>query len=130
MLLVGIMFLWLLKVNHNLVNSAIGLEGDQITLRDHTGREGRYAVRDVIYSDIAVAAPDMAVFLGQNQMAVYDRQTLDTQLFPRLTEARSVPAWEMQKALLRMRHPQSLVLIAAFVSVLAAGMWLIIREMT
>lgn len=123
----GIIFLALLRVNNRLVGSAIRLEGDRITLRDHTGRERTFPIRDVIYNETTIAGPDAAVFLGQRQMAVYDKEVLATQLFPRLAEARSVPAWEMQKALFRMRHPQTLTLIIVFLGVLAGAAWLLLQ---
>ena len=123
-IVIGIILGALLRVNNALVATAVTLRGKEITLRDHKGHEATYPLREAIYNDTAIAAGNTAVFFGQKKMAVYDRAVLERDLFPRLGDARKVGPWEMQKALFRMRHPQSQTLLFVLVACLIGGAWL------
>ena len=115
-------------MNHSNINTAIGLRGKHITLRNHSGGDVTVPTKDIIYNQVTIAAADTAVFLGNAQMSIYNREVLESQLFPRLTDAKSVSAWEMQKALIRMRHQQGLITIVVFLALLAGGFWMVIRN--
>ena len=69
----------------------------------------------------AIAGGGAAVFLGQGQMALYDRELLETQVFPRLGGAKSVTSWQMQKILVGMRHPQGVATVAVLAGVAIAA---------
>ena len=129
--IVGIVFIFLLvsRVNRTNINTAIGLRGQHITLRDHNGHEATAPTRQVIFNRATIATPNMAVFLGQPQLAFYDRVVLEAQLFPRLTDAKSVSNWEMQRVLIRMRHPQGIFTLLIFATILVAGIWILLREL-
>jgi hypothetical protein len=104
-----------------MMNTAIGLRGKQITLRDHRGRESRSSLNHVVYSDAAIATRDQAVFLGQPRKSIYDRQQLEEQLIPHLGNARKISEWQMQKTLLRVRHPSAVLLVAVLLASLVLG---------
>ena len=59
--------------------------------------------------------------LGQHHLALYDREALETQVFPRLTGAKSISAWDMQMTLIRMGHPQGVATVVAIVGAFIAG---------
>lgn len=101
--------------------SAIGIEGSLVTLRDHKGIETTVPVDKVSYTRAAIAGGQAAVFLGQAQMALYDRELLETQVFPRLAGAKSVSPWQMQKLLIGMRHPQGVATVAILAGVAIAA---------
>lgn len=124
-----IVFLLVTRVNRTNVRTAIRLHGRNITLRDYTGHETTVPIRKVIFNQVAIATPDVAVFLGQPlQMPVYNRAVLESQVFPRLTDARSVSAWEMQWAMIRMRHPQGIFTLLISATILLAGIWMLLRD--
>jgi hypothetical protein len=108
--------------------TAIGLKGERITLRDHTGRDSICRISDVIYDHTTIATPDMAVFLGQPQMSIYNQEILQEKLFPRLAEARRVSVWEMQKTLIRIRHPQGQITVLTILGVAAGSIWMLVRH--
>lgn len=124
--LVGICVLiaWINRVN---TGTSICIRGDTVTLRDHTGRESTCPIKDVLYDHTAIATPDLAVFLGQPQMPIYDRQILENQVFPRLANARHVSIWTMQLTLFRVRHPQGLTAAFALFGLLSGGAWMLIQ---
>ena len=95
------------------VGTAISIQGRTVTLQDHRGRTSSCSVNDVVYDPTAIATPDMAIFLGQPHMSVYDRQSLNDELFPRLDDAQRISLWRMQKVLFDRRHPQGLSLALA-----------------
>ena len=114
-------FVPMLWAGHSTTKSAIGLQGDTVTLRDHAGNEVAIPMARVSYSKSAIAGPDSAVFLGQHHLALYDREALETQVFPRLTGAKSISAWDMQMTLIRMGHPQGVATVVAIVGAFIAG---------
>jgi len=126
----GLVFLLFLVTRMNAANvkTAIGLCGDQITLRDQTGSDTTCAVKNIIYNQATIASPDRAVFLGQPPMPIYDRETLEAQVFPRLAAAKAVSAWEMQMTLIRMRHPLGVFALLLFVSILLGGTWILLKD--
>lgn len=126
---IAAIFLLIIRVHRSNIKTAIGLRGNQVTLRDHAGRDSTCPIKDVIYNETTIASRDMAVFLGQPQMSVYDREELKAQVFPRLADAKSVSAWEMQKALVRMQHPHGLIALLAFIGILACGIWIAVHNM-
>jgi hypothetical protein len=104
-----------------MMNTAIGLRGKQITLRDHRGRESRSSLNHLVYSDAAIATRDQAVFLGQPRKSIYDRQQLEEQLIPHLGNARKISEWQMQMTLMRVRHPSAVLLVAVLLASLVLG---------
>ncbi len=124
----ALVVLLLSRVSRISINTAIGLCGNQITLRDHDDHEKTFAIQDIIYDKVTIASPDMAVFLGRPQMPLYDREILKTEILPALAEAKAVSTWEMQKTLLRMRHPQGVLNLVIFFGVLVAGSLIMIRD--
>lgn len=125
---IATIFVPLLYASQSNMSSAIGLQGQNVTLRDHTGRETTYPASKMSYSENGIAGPDSAVFLGQQQLAIYDRHLLETQVFPRLASATSVSAWEMQKMLIRVRHPQGMATVAVLIGAAVCGvLWALMR---
>ncbi len=120
-LTVTIVIVPLLWASHCTTRSAIGIEGNLVTLRDHKGIETTVPVGNVSYTRAAIAGNGAAVFLGQAQMALYDREILETQVFPRLAGAKSVSPWQMQKILIGMRHPQGVATVAVLAGVAIAA---------
>lgn len=123
-----ILFVPILWASQSNIKSAIGLRGDQVTLRDYTGKETTFPLSKVSYAANAIAGPGAAVFLGQQQMAIYDRRLLDEQLFPRLANSKAVSAWEMQKMLIQMRHPQGVATIVVVIGTLLGGIWYVLTR--
>ncbi len=115
--------------NHCTTNSAFGFEGDTVTLRDHKGIETRVPIDKVFYTRTAIAGGGAAVFLGQQQMTLYARELLESQVFPRLGRAKSVSSWQMQKMLIGMRHPQGVATVAIFVGVAIGAAWYVMLHL-
>ncbi len=111
----------ILWASHCTTKSAIGIDGKLVTLRDHKGIETTVPVDRVSYTRTAIAGGGAAVFLGQAQMALYDRELLETQVFSRLGGAKSVSSWQMQKMLVGMRHPQGVATVAVLAGVAIAA---------
>jgi len=116
-----VIFVPIVWSSHRNTKSAIGIQGDTVTLRNHVGNEVAIPMARVSYSKSAIAGPDSAVFLGQHQLALYDREVLETQVFPRLTGAKSISAWDMQMTLIRMGHPQGVAAVVVIVGAFLAG---------
>lgn len=125
----GLVAIFVLIARTGRVNAgtAIGLRGEKITLRDHTGRDSTCRIEDAIYDHTAIATQDMAVFLGQPQMSIYNQEVLKEKLFPRLAEAQRVSVWEMQKTLIRIRHPQGLITLLTILGIAAGSVWMLVR---
>jgi hypothetical protein len=108
------------------LRTEIGLKGDQIALRNHRGRESRSALRHVVFSSSAIATRSQAVLLGQPHKSIYDRQQLDEQLLPHLAKATKISEWQMQLALIRLRHPSAVLLLAVlFAAIVLGGFYLL-----
>lgn len=112
-----------------IMNTAIGLCGNQLALADHRGRESRSSLNHVVYSDAAIATRERAVFLGQPRRSIYDRRQLDEQLFPHLGNATKISEWQMQKTLLRVRHPSAVLLITVLLASLALGVVVLVLNL-
>ena len=112
-----------------IMNTAIGLRGNQIALRDHRGREYRSSLNHVVYSDSAVATREKAVFLGQPSKSIYDRRQLEEELFPYLGNATKISEWQMQKTLLRVRHPSAVLLITVLLASLLLGVFVLLLKL-
>jgi hypothetical protein len=111
-----------------MMNTAIGLRGNQIALRDHRGRESRSSLHHVVFNDSAIATRDQAVFLGQPRKSIYDRAQLEGRLIPHLGNATRISDWQMQKTLLRVRHPGAVLLSTVLLaSLLLGGMVLLLK---
>lgn len=117
---------WASYVN---LHTAIGLSGRNITLRNHRGREHTFPLTDVIYDGSTIVAGDMAVFMGQPAAPLYEQQMVMEHLYPRLALARSVSIWKMQGRLIRMRHPQGLLMLLIFVGLIVTLFWLLARQL-
>lgn len=103
------------------LHTAIGLRGNQIALRDHRGRESRSSLNHVVFSDSAIATRHQAVLLGQPRRSIYNRQQLEEQLLPRLGSATRISEWQMQKTLMRVRHPSAVLLVVVLLGSLVLG---------
>ena len=106
-----------------LLRTRIGLRGKHIALRDHRGRESRSPLHRVVYSDSAIATPEMAVVLGGPHKSLYDRHQLEKNLVPYLDAAKKLTDWQMQLKLIRLHRPTTvllgLVLITCAVTLVA-----------
>ena len=119
----------ILWASHCTTNSAIGIEGNIVTLRDHKGNDTSVPVDRVSYTRTAIAGGGAAVFLGQQQMALYDRELLESQVFPRLVSATSVSPWQMQKMLVGMQHPQGVATVVVFVGLAIGAAWYALQHL-
>lgn len=115
-------------VFHRVTHTAIGIHGDQITLRDHAGRTSTHPSSSVTFDGSSIATPDMAVFLGQPLQPIYDRQEIMRHLFPALANARSVSFWTMQATLIRLRHPQGISTAVALAALFVGVLWMMIAQ--
>lgn len=109
---------WMVRA---IMGTAIGLRGNQIVLRDHRGRDSRSSLNHVVFSDSAIATRERAVFLGQPRKSIYDRRQLEEELIPHLGNATKISDWQMQKTLLRVRHPSAVLLASVLVATLVLG---------
>lgn len=106
-------------VNNANVGTSVTLDGNHITLRDHTGRDSTCTLSDVRYDDTAIATKDAVVFLGRPMAWVYERKSLQEQLLPRLVAAQKVTPWTMMQIFMKLRHPQGLVTVAVVAGLVA-----------
>ncbi len=113
----------ILWANHCTTNSAFGIEGNIVTLRDHKGNDTRVPVDKVSYTRTAIAGGGAAVFLGQQQMTLYARELLESQVFPRLANAKPVSPWQMQKMLIAMWHPQGVATVVILGGLAISAIW-------
>ncbi len=109
---------WIVNANRG---TAIRVSGDTLTLRDHAGRESSCPIRDVRYSESAIATRDTAVFLGRAPAPVYAREVIDEQLVPRLAAAQHVNPVTMTRILVEIQHPQGIVTVLALVAAAILG---------
>ena len=107
---------WVTRVN---TRTAIGLRGGLVTLRDHTGRETTHPLSQAMFDGTTLATPDMAVFLGQPASSLYDRQEVMRHLYPRLGAARAISVIAMLQHMVRLRHPQGLILVLLLFALIA-----------
>ena len=112
-----------LWANHCTTKSAFGIEGNVVTLRDHKGNDTRVPVDKVSYTRTAIAGGGAAVFLGQQQMTLYARELLESQVFPRLVDAKPVSPWQMQKMLIAMWHPQGAATVVILGGLAISAIW-------
>lgn len=108
--------------------TAIGLERDEIVLRDFRGRDSRSLLADVIYTPAMVATPDAAVFLGQGRLKVYRPDDVAGVLMPRLAGARQVSPWRMQRHLATFRRTQWHLAVPLILLAIAAVAALLVIE--
>lgn len=129
--LVGICaaFVAVTRAQRSNAETAIGLAGDAVTLVDHEGRETTLPMHQVIYNEFAVAGRDTAVFLGQPQYPIYDREQVKERLLPGLAGATRVSPWQMQKALWRVRHPQARGAMYVLVGLALVAAWLLVARL-
>jgi hypothetical protein len=99
-----------------LVRTRIGLRGNYIALQDHRGRESRSPLHRVVFSDSAIATPELAVLLGGPQKSIYDRRRLDEDLVPHLGNATRITEWQMQLRLVRLHRPTAVVLTMVLIT--------------
>ena len=103
-------------ITRSTLGTAIGFEAGEIILRNHKGEESRHPLHAVMYNEAAIATPDMAVLLGNNQTRLYDRTTVTEQILPRLEAAQAIPPSQMRKRLMRLQRPQAAVFILMIVA--------------
>lgn len=122
--IVGLIFRYQRAVMHG----AIRFDSDRLVLRDHMGREASSSYQHVAYSTAAIVAGEVAVFLGQPQMPIYDRDAVLALLAERVPKSGRISEFSMQRRLIAIRHPQGMLLIYALVSALLLGAALIVLE--
>jgi len=120
MLSIVILISW---INRSNVGTAIRINGNIVTLRDHSGRESSCPLHEVRYDDTAIATQEMMVFLGRPPASIYKRKDLNEKLFPRLAEAQKVSPLQMQKILIQQRHPQGITIILGLAGLLIYAVW-------
>jgi hypothetical protein len=108
LLAIVLLIAWVNKAN---VGTSITLDGNRVTLRDHTGRNSSCYTKDLRYDDTAIATKDAVVFLGRPMASVYERKSLQKQLLPRIEAAQKVNPWTMIRILTKLRHPQGVVTV-------------------
>ncbi len=110
---------WTIRVN---LSSSIRITDNRVTILDHSGRETHAARNAVYFSNSFVAVDSAAVFLGQGNAPIYDREDVIRALENRLPATQRVSAWAMQKRLIAMRHPHGLATLmsVALLLVIAA----------
>ncbi|MDH3613994.1 MAG: hypothetical protein OEU90_09815 [Gammaproteobacteria bacterium] len=118
MILVFAVIYW---ITRNTLGTAIGFEGGDLILRNRKGMESRYPLSAVMYNEVAIATPDMAVLLGNYKSRLYDQATVTEQILPRLEEAQVIPARQMRKLLMRLQRPQSTVFLLVIVGLVAVA---------
>jgi hypothetical protein len=105
---------WINRANWG---TAISVDGDSLTLTDHTGRHSSCPIRRVRYDNTAIATTDAIVMLGRPQHRVYKEADVQEHLMPRLADAERVGAIEMLKIQVELRHPQGMVAVATIVAI-------------
>ncbi|MGI9308850.1 MAG: hypothetical protein ACR2P6_06295, partial [Gammaproteobacteria bacterium] len=105
------------------LNTAIGIHRDRITLRDHNGHQSSHSLDQAIYDGTMIATPEMAVSLGNEKLAIYDKARIEEILARRLRSEQRVSILTMQKALIQMRHPQGIITVIALVGLVAWFAW-------
>lgn len=117
---------WMMRVN---TSTAIGLQRNHVTLRDHTGYQAKYPAGKIYFNDQFVGSDDIAVFMGQPQMPIYDRQRLMSEVVSRLPRSQQISHWQMQKKLVAMRHPNGLILVIASLLLGVTALLLLFRSL-
>jgi len=107
---------WINKANWG---TAIAVDGNMLTLRDHTGRQSTCPIRQVRFDDTAIATRDAVVILGKPRARIFPQADIQERLLPRLRDAQRVGAIEMLKIQIQLRHPQGMVTVIALLGVLA-----------
>jgi hypothetical protein len=120
MLSIVVLISW---INRSNVGTAIRINGNLVTLRDHSGRESSCPLHEVRYDNTAIATQDTTVFLGRPLASIYKRKDLNEKLFPRLAEAQKVSPLQMQKILIQQRHPQGITSILGLAGLLIYAVW-------
>lgn len=110
-------------MSHSNIGTAVGFEGDDIILRDHKGVESRFPLKKVVYDKVAIATPDMAVVLGHRPVPIYEPDIVAEQILPRLAAAKAISAVNMQRMLIRLRHPHGVMLLLAVIVFAVAAVW-------
>ncbi|RZV35988.1 MAG: hypothetical protein EX272_09605 [Chromatiales bacterium] len=105
-------------VNRANWGTSVSLDGNTVTLRDHTGRLSRSTIREIRYDDTAIATQDVVVILGRPKARVYAQDAIQERLLPRLGEARKVGPIEMLKIQVQLMHPQGLITVLAIVAMI------------
>jgi len=111
-----ILIAWVNKANWG---TSIVLDGNTLTLRDHTGRQSTCSIRQVRYDDTAIATRDALVVFGRPKAQIFSQSDIQERLLPRLGEAQRVGPIEMLRIQIQLRHPQGMVTVFAVVGVLA-----------
>jgi hypothetical protein len=110
LLAIVLLIAWVNRAN---VGTSITLDGDRLTLRDHTGRDSSCSIKKARYDDTAIATPDAVVFIGRPMAWVYRQEDIKEQLLPRIEAAQKVSPWTMMQIFVKLRHPQGLITVAA-----------------
>ncbi|MDJ0907270.1 MAG: hypothetical protein QNI96_14715 [Woeseiaceae bacterium] len=116
--LIGILMAWVNRANWG---TSVTVDGDTVTLTDHTGRQSRCPIRQVRYDKTAIATRDTVVILGLPNAQIYKRSDIQEKLLPRLAEAREVGPLAMLRIQIEARHPQGMVAVLTIVGLLGFG---------
>lgn len=119
------LMLWFRKA---VASSSIRFDVNRITLRDHTGREVSSPYHAVRYSGAAVTAGELAVFLGQPQMPIYDRDALIATLSQRVPADARISEFRMQMKLIAIRHPQGMLTVFTLLAAVVVGGTLLVYD--
>lgn len=117
-LLIGILMAWVNRANWG---TSVTVDGDSVTLRDHTGRQSRCPIRQIRYDKTAIATRDAVVILGLPNAQIYKRADIQDRLLPRLDGAQNVGPIEMLKIQIQARHPQGIVVVLTIVGLVVFG---------
>ena len=109
------------------MGTAIGFDGTDVILRDHTGAESRCPVRSVVHDKTLVATPTMVVALGKDQMPIYAPDVVSDQILPRLATARAISPLRMQGILIRSWHPMGITVLLALIGLAICGAVYLLR---
>ena len=97
-----VFFRWMVTVN---TSTSIAFDDNRATLKNHRNEVFRVPLSSIRYTAHVVATDKVAVFLGQGQMPLYDRDAVLSELEMRLDADQRLSEWAMQRKLIAMRHP-------------------------
>ncbi|MEM7504772.1 MAG: hypothetical protein AAF417_22260, partial [Pseudomonadota bacterium] len=112
-----VFFRWMVTVN---TSTSIAFDDSRATLKNHRNEVFRVPLSSLRYTAHVVAADKVAVFLGQGQMPLYDREAVLRELEMRLNADQRLSEWAMQLRLIAMRHPNGVATALAGVIIALA----------
>lgn len=113
-----VLMIWINRANWG---TSVSVDGNTVTLTDHTGRQSRCPIGQVRYDNTAIATRDVLVILGLPNAQIYNRTAVRDQLLPRLAEAQKVGPFEMLKLQVQLGHPQGIVVVLGLLALAVYG---------